>query len=115
MANLPNLDELLKNETTKGVVVGVGIALVGIAAIPVIASIGRPFARAALKSSLLLVEKGREALAEAGEEMEDLLAEVKAELVADKGVFAAAEEVVEDVEEVVEAAASAAAAETQAL
>jgi hypothetical protein len=110
MANVPNLDDLLKNETTKGVAVGVGIALVGIAAIPVIASIGRPFARAALKSGLLLVEKGREALAEAGEEMEDLLAEVKAELVADKGVFAAAEEAVADVADVVEEAV----AETQA-
>ncbi len=99
MATIPNLDELLKNETTKGFAVGVGIALAGIAAIPVIASIGRPFARAALKSSLLLVEKSREALAEASEGMEDLLAEVKAELIAEKGAYATAGEVVEEVVE----------------
>ncbi len=97
MANIPNIDELLKNDTAKGVALGLGVAIAGVAAIPAILSVGRPFARAALKSSLLLVEKGREAIAEMSEDLEDMMAEVKAELVADKSAFTAAEESMDEV------------------
>jgi hypothetical protein len=97
MANIPNIDELLKNDTAKGVALGLGVAIAGIAAIPAIISVGRPFARAALKSSLLLVEKGRETIAEISEDLEDMMAEVKAELVADKTEFSASEEAMEEV------------------
>lgn len=78
---MPTLDNLLKNETAKGVAIGLGAALVGAAAIPTVIMIGRPLARVAIKSGLLFLEKGREAMAEATESLEDLVAEVKAELV----------------------------------
>lgn len=78
---MPTIDNLLKNETAKGVAIGLGAALVGVAAIPTVIMVGRPLARVAIKSGLLFLEKGREAMAEATESLEDLVAEVKAELV----------------------------------
>lgn len=78
---MPAIDDLLKNETAKGVAIGLGAALVGAAAIPTVIMVGRPLARVAIKSGLLFLEKGREAMAEATESLEDLVAEVKAELV----------------------------------
>ncbi|MDD1648819.1 MAG: DUF5132 domain-containing protein [Methylococcaceae bacterium] len=99
---MPTIEDLLKNDTAKGVAIGLGAALVGVAAIPALMSVGRPFARVAVKSGLLFLEKGREAMAEAGEGLEDLIAEVKAELAAEHAGFAAAAE-----EVVVEAQAEA--------
>ena len=69
---------------------GVSAALVAVAAIPLIITASRPLARVAVKSSLMVLEKGREAMAVAEEQFEDLVAEVKAEMVADRDGFAAA-------------------------
>ena len=99
MPNMPNLDNVLHHPTAKGVAIGVGVALLGLAALPTLFSMGRPFVRQALKSGLLLVEKSREVIAEAGEAFEDLVAEVRAELVAERGHFAAEETVAEDIVE----------------
>ncbi len=87
---MPNIEDIIKNDTAKGVALGVGAALVVVAAIPAIVTAGRPLARMAIKSGLLLLEKGREAMAEAREDMEDLVAEVKAELAAGRREFGAA-------------------------
>lgn len=100
---MPTIEDLLKNDTAKGVALGLGVALAGVAAIPVLMSVGRPFARVAIKSGLLFLEKGREAIAEAGEGLEDLVAEVKAELAAEQAAYTA-ESDVEDI--VMEAAAT---------
>ncbi len=81
---------MIKNDTAKGVALGVGAALVAVAAIPAIITAGRPLARMAIKSGLLLLEKGREVMAEAGEGLEDLVAEVKAEMAEKRGEFASA-------------------------
>jgi len=80
---MAKVDDLLKNGTSLGVAIGLGAAVIAAAivpALPVIARAGRPAARAAIKSGLALVERGREVMAEASEELEDLLAEVRAEL-----------------------------------
>jgi len=87
---MPKFQELFKNDVTRGVALGVSAALVAAAAIPIIVTATRPLARVALKSSLLVFEKGREALAEAEEHFEDLVAEVKAEMVAKREGYAAA-------------------------
>ena len=84
---MPNFQELFKNDVARGAALGIGAALVAFAAIPAIVIATRPLARVALKSSLLLLEKGREAVAEAGEHLEDLVAEVKAELAAERESF----------------------------
>jgi len=80
---MPKFDDLLKNGTVLGVAIGLGAAAVAAAlvpALPAIARAGRPAARGVLKSGLILMAQGREALAEASEEFEDLLAEVSAEM-----------------------------------
>jgi hypothetical protein len=97
---MPNFQDLFKNDVTRGAALGVGAALVAVAAIPAIVVATRPLARVALKSGLLLLEKSREAIAEAGENIEDLVAEVRAELAAEREGTAAtvAEAVKESVE-----------------
>ncbi len=87
---MPNFQALFKNDVARGVALGLSAALVAAAAIPIIVTATRPLARVALKSSLLVFEKGREALAEAEEHFEDLVAEVKAEMVAEREGYAAA-------------------------
>ena len=84
---MPKLQELFKNDVARGVALGVSAALVAAAAIPIIVTATRPLARAALKSGLLVYEKGREALAEAEEQFEDLVAEVRAEMAAQREDF----------------------------
>jgi hypothetical protein len=65
------------------IAVGIGVAVVATAIapviIPVIATVGRPLAKSFIKGGLMLYEKSREAVAGAGEVMEDLIAEVRAE------------------------------------
>jgi hypothetical protein len=84
---MPNFQDIFKNDVARGAALGIGAALVAVAALPAIMVATRPLARVALKSSLLLLEKGREAVAEAGEHLEDLVAEVKAELASERESF----------------------------
>lgn len=77
---MPKFQEILNNDLVKGAALGIGAVVVAAAAIPAIIGVARPFARAAVKSGLIFLEKGREVMAEAGEDFEDLVAEVKSEL-----------------------------------
>lgn len=103
---MPSIEDIIKSDITKGAAIGVGAALVAVAAIPAIMQAGRPLARVALKSGILLFEKGREVMAEAGETFEDLVAEVKAELAQEREGFATeaspAADVVEAAENIAE-------------
>ncbi len=81
---MPNFENLFKNDLARGMALGVSAALVAMAAIPVIITASRPLARVAVKSSLLVLEKGREAMAVAEEHFEDIVAEVKAEMIAER-------------------------------
>ena len=77
------IDDLIKSGTPLGIAIGVGatvLAAAVIPALPVLAKAARPGAREALKSGLLLAERGREMMSEISEEFEDILAEVRAEL-----------------------------------
>jgi hypothetical protein len=74
------ISDLLKNETTKGVLIGVAAAAVTFALFPLFRKAGKPLARAAVKTGIILYEKTRETAAEIGEIMEDLVAEAQAEL-----------------------------------
>jgi hypothetical protein len=65
-----------------GVGVGAGLATVLPAAAPILKDIGRPLAKASVKTGILAYEKGRELLAHWSEFFEDLVAEVRAELAA---------------------------------
>ena len=72
-------DDVKKN-AVYGLFIGVGAAILAPAILPILASIARPLSKGAIKGGILLYEKGKESVAEAGEKIEDLLAEVKAEL-----------------------------------
>jgi hypothetical protein len=89
-------DDLLKGEAAKGLAIGLGIAVLAPVAMAALSGVGRPFARAVIKSGILLFEKGRETVAEFGEVVEDLVAEARAELqeahAASASVASAAEE-----------------------
>ncbi len=63
----------------KGIGIGVGVALVGRKLVPPLRDAGRPLAKAGLKGGLELYEQGREAVARAGETLEDLLVEIEVE------------------------------------
>lgn len=68
------------SETAKGLAIGVGVALLAPVVVTSLLGASRPLARAAIKSGLILYEKGREAAAEFSEVVEDLVAEARAEL-----------------------------------
>ncbi|MGO9371566.1 MAG: DUF5132 domain-containing protein [Syntrophobacteraceae bacterium] len=51
---------------------------------PVAASVVKPLAKATIKTGLSLIQRGRELISEAAEGFEDITAEVKAELIAER-------------------------------
>lgn len=63
-----------------GIALGIGAAILAPIVIPVVAGVGKPLTKAAIKEGLLIYEKSKEALAEVTEVLEDMVAEAKAEL-----------------------------------
>lgn len=78
---MSNFEKLFQNDSSRGVAIGAGAVLIGLAAIPALIMAGRPIARVAIKSGILALERGREAMAIASESLDDLVAEVRSELV----------------------------------
>jgi hypothetical protein len=70
----------LKGNVLTGLAIGIGAAVLAPAVLPVLASVAKPVAKAAIKGGLVLFEKGKETFAEMGEVVEDLVAEAKSEL-----------------------------------
>lgn len=70
---------ILKSNIVVGVSAALAVTVLAPVLLPVIATVGRPFAKSLLKGGLMLYEKSREAVAVAGESMEDLMAEIRAE------------------------------------
>ncbi len=77
---MQQLAVLLKSEAMKNVAVGLGISILVPLALKVLAPVVRPLARSTLKAGILAYEKGRETVAELGEVVDDLVAEVHEEL-----------------------------------
>jgi hypothetical protein len=70
----------LKGNVVTGLLIGIGAAVLAPVVLPILASIAKPVAKAAVKGGIMMYEKGKEAVAEAGEMLEDIVAEAKAEL-----------------------------------
>lgn len=74
----------LLEDITKGpistVLIGIGVAMVAPSVIPAVASGLRPLAKAVVRGGLTLYDAAREGLAEAGEQLNDLVAETRAEM-----------------------------------
>ena len=73
------LDNAVKGTVLTGLVIGIGAAVLAPAVLPVLAGVAKPLAKAAMKSGLILYNKGKEVVAEVGEVTEDLWAEAKTE------------------------------------
>ncbi len=97
-----NFGNLLNSPRSKRIAVVFGVAVVAPVVLPILGRAMRPIAKSALKSGLALYERSRTALAEAGDSIADLYAEVQAEMGGhEAGVMAETEE--EDEEEGAEA------------
>lgn len=66
--------------------IGVGLAAAGIvkALMPALSSLGRPVAKGLIKGGIVAYDTGREAVANAAEFVEDMVAEVRAEMEAER-------------------------------
>jgi hypothetical protein len=80
MALLDNIVEGFGSSWVPSVLVGIGVALVAPVVVPALAAGMRPLAKAVIKGGIMVYDKGAEAVAEAGEQLSDLMAEVRAEL-----------------------------------
>jgi len=80
MALFDNIVEGFGSSWVPTVLVGVGVALVAPVVVPALGAGMRPLAKAVLKGSIMVYDKGAEVLAEAGEQLSDLVAEVRSEL-----------------------------------
>jgi len=63
-----------------GVAIGLGAIVLMPVLTPLITAVARPLVKAGIKGGMLLFEKGKEAIAEAVEAMEDIVVEARAEL-----------------------------------
>jgi hypothetical protein len=88
------LDDALKGTVLTGLAIGIGAAVVAPAVLPVLAGVAKPLAKAAMKSGLLLYNRGKEIATEVEEMAEDLWAETKAE--AEAEIEAGAEPEIEE-------------------
>ncbi len=77
---MARLQNALSSDVAKGVLIGAGLVLLVPLALTLATGAGRPALRRAVKTGMRLLEKGRETLAETSEVVEDLVAEVQAEL-----------------------------------
>ena len=77
---MPRIANLLNNGTLKRTAIGAGIAVAVPVAALYLAPFVRPVARSTMKAGLVVFEKSRETVAEIGEIMEDMVAEVREEL-----------------------------------
>jgi len=71
---------LVEEMGVPGVVAGIGAVVLAPLLIPAVAKVGKPVAKAAIKSGIVLYEKSKGIFEETGELFEDLVAESKAEL-----------------------------------
>jgi hypothetical protein len=84
------VQDLFKSNAVAVLGVGIAAALLVPMVLPVVARAAKPIAKAMVKSGIIVYEKGREALAELGEVMEDVVAEARAEIEQEHAAAAAA-------------------------
>ena len=74
----------LIEDITKGglstMLVGVGVAMVAPTVLPVVGSALRPLAKAVIRGGVMMYDAVKESAAEAGEQINDLVAEARAEM-----------------------------------
>lgn len=73
---IPDVENLVEDLGVPGIAAIVLLPVI----VPVVAGVGKPIAKTAIKGGILLYEKGKGVIAEVGETFEDIMAEAKAEL-----------------------------------
>ena len=66
------------------ILLGIGLIILAPVIAPVAASVVKPLVKATIKTGLSIVQKGKELISEAAEGFEDITAEVRAELIAER-------------------------------
>ena len=72
--------DLFEDLGIPGIAAGVGAVVLAPVLIPAVAKASKPVAKALIKGGIIAYEKSKSAIAETGEVLEDLVAEVKVEL-----------------------------------
>jgi len=80
MALFDDMVQGLTSSWVPSVLVGVGVALVAPIVVPALAGSMRPLAKAVMKGGMLVYDKGAEVIAEASEQLSDMIAEARSEL-----------------------------------
>lgn len=73
---IPDVENLVEDLGVPGIAAIVLLPVI----VPVVAGVGKPIAKTAIKGGILLYEKSKGVIAEVGETFEDIMAEAKAEL-----------------------------------
>ena len=76
----PKITDFVEDAGAPGIIAGIGAVLLAPVVIPVVAGVGKPIAKSIIKGGLVLFEKSKGAVAELGENWEDMVAEARAEL-----------------------------------
>jgi len=74
------VEDLLEDLGIPGIAAGVGAIVLSPILIPAVAKATKPVAKALIKGGIVAYKKSKSAIAETGEVLEDLVAEVNAEL-----------------------------------
>jgi len=73
-------DNGLKGNIFSGLAIGIGAAVLAPTILPILVGAAKPLLKAAIKGGIVLYDRGKESFAEVGEVVEDLVAEVKADI-----------------------------------
>lgn len=71
--------DFFKNNLIAGIGLACAASVLAPIVFPVAARIGRPLAKSLVRGGMIMYEKGREVIAVAGESVEDIMAEIRAE------------------------------------
>lgn len=82
--------DFLKSPAARNAAIGIGVAILAPFVVKALAPFARPVGRSVLKMGIVAYEKGREAIAEFGEIVDDMVAEVREELRAERAEATAA-------------------------
>jgi len=73
-------EALFKSNTATGLAIGRGAAVLAPVLVPAVGRVARPVAKTVIKGGLVVYDRAREVVAEAGETVEDLVAEASSEM-----------------------------------
>ncbi|MGZ5030301.1 MAG: DUF5132 domain-containing protein [Methylobacter sp.] len=91
---MAKIDDFIKGNTSLGIAIGIGATVFAAAFIPILpalAKVARPTVRSVIKSGIVLTGKAQELIAETSEQLEDIFAEARDELLRENKIEEEAE------------------------